>query len=347
MTFEFDITTNDHPLAANIGSGTVAVGDGRRILFFDHPYAFNETPPHIEISQEFGDVRSLCFSGNGKRLCAGMKDGSVVSYDPVECTQVEVLTRHVDPGLSQRVRCVDVSFDAGIVVSGSADHTVRVCRGQNRFVGRAHTNWVNGIALLKGDETFVSGSHDRTLRVWDLECTCLRVVEVGRWIWSLALSPCKTAVAAGQMFGFVTLFSTETWAEMWEREVHQDCVNSVAFHGRYLATGSDDATAKILDANTGRVIKSFERGHEDDIFFIAFTPSGTSLITTDLSTLRVWPLHPEKIKQLASFFAGSNAETMFDDVRDHHTLEESQGEAYCLAKDTLIPMIKRPLFDSL
>ena len=144
--------------------------------------------------------------------------------------------------------CLDVSFDARIVVSGSWDNTVRVCRGQNRAVGRGHTDWVEGIALLKGDETFVSGSRDWTLRVWDLECTCLRVVEAGSRVFSLSLSPCRTAVAAGQDEGFVTLFSTETWTKVWEEKVHEYSVNSVAFHGRYLATGSDDRTVKILVA---------------------------------------------------------------------------------------------------
>ena len=108
---------------------------------------------------------------------------------------------------------VDVSFDAGIVVSGSEDTTVRVCRGQNRAVGRGRTRPVVGIALLKGDETFVPGSSDSTLRVRHLECTCLRVGEMGRVVLSLALSPCKTTVAAGQHEGSVALFSTETWAK--------------------------------------------------------------------------------------------------------------------------------------
>ena len=36
---------------------------------------------------------------------------------------------------------------------------------------------------------------------------------------------------------------------------------------------------------------------------------------------------------------------MFDDTRGaHHTIEESQGEAYRLAATLLIPMVKRVLF---
>ena len=59
----------------------------------------------------------------------------------------------------------------------------------------------------------------------------------------------------------------------------------------------------------------------------------------------MWPLHAEKTKQMASFFAGSVLESMFDDIRGaHHTLEESQGEAYLLAETMLVPMIKRALF---
>ena len=44
---------------------------------------------------------------------------------------------------------------------------------------------------------------------------------------------------------------------MWKKKVEKSptkFISSVAFHGRHLATGPGNITAKILDADTGRVI---------------------------------------------------------------------------------------------
>jgi len=63
---------------------------------------------------------------------------------------------------------------------------------------------------------------------------------------------------------------------------------AVSPDGRQIATGSDDTTAKIWDAASGRELLTL-KGHRDWIKRVAFSPDGTRLVTASHDqTARVW-----------------------------------------------------------
>ncbi|MBZ5521602.1 MAG: hypothetical protein LAP21_05020 [Acidobacteriia bacterium] len=71
---------------------------------------------------------------------------------------------------------------------------------------------------------------------------------------------------------------------------HQDIVRSIAWSpdGRKLATASDDHTAKVWDATSGRELLSL-RGHQNIVRSIAWSPDGSKLATaSDDRTAKVW-----------------------------------------------------------
>jgi len=102
----------------------------------------------------------------------------------------------------------------------------------------------------------VSGSGDRTTRVWSLESGPSKVLNI-----------------------------TDS------EGVNQDAgVTSVAMSpdGRFVAAGSLDTIVRIWDIETGQLVERL-RAHQDSVYSVAFTPDGQSLVSGSLDrSLKVW-----------------------------------------------------------
>jgi WD40 repeat protein len=67
---------------------------------------------------------------------------------------------------------VAFSPDGQTLVSGSADHTIRlweVSSGQPRYTLHEHHHWVLSVNFSPGGQHLVSSSADETIKLWDVE----------------------------------------------------------------------------------------------------------------------------------------------------------------------------------
>jgi WD40 repeat protein len=94
-------------------------------------------------------------------------------------------------------------------------------------------------------------------------------------VYSVAFSPDGKQVVSGSGDKTVRLWDTATGALLQTLEGHSDYVNSVAFSldGKQVVSGSDDKTVRLWDAATGALLQTLE-GHFDSVNSVAFSLKG-------------------------------------------------------------------------
>merc|ERR1712164_8115 len=126
---------------------------------------------------------------------------------------------------------------------------------------RAHILPLTNCAFNKSGDRFITGSYDRTCKVWN----------------------------------------TLTGEELLTLEGHKNVVYAIAFNNPYgdkIVTGSFDKTAKLWDANTGQYIHTL-KGHQTEIVCVAFSQQGTHVATGSMdNTAKIWDV--ETGQQIAS-----------------------------------------------
>jgi WD40 repeat protein len=107
---------------------------------------------------------------------------------------------------------------------------------------------VRFVAITPDGQTLVSGSDDRTIKLWDLKAPRLISTLIGHSTWPncVAISPDGQTFVSGE-HKTIKIWQLNTGREISSFTGHSDWVNCVAFSpdGKILASGSADNTIKI------------------------------------------------------------------------------------------------------
>ncbi len=157
-------------------------------------------------------------------------------------------------GHRSRVKCVAITPNGKLAVSGSEDETLKVWdikSGTELHTLNGHSNSVNSVAITPDGRLAISASRDNTLKVWDIE----------------------------------------SGMEIRTLKGHSDSVSSVAItpNGKWAVSGSHDKTLKVWDLKNGREIRTL-KDHHNSVYSVAISPDGSCAVSALRSELRVWHL---------------------------------------------------------
>jgi serine/threonine protein kinase len=154
-----------------------------------------------------------------------------------------------------------------------------------------HAGIVVAIDFCDGGRSVVSGSADRTLRLWDVGTgqEKLRFGETRHEVGCLAVVPSTGIVLAGQGVT-VRGYEVGTGREVYTLTGHNDAVRCVAISGdgKRAASGGDDRTVRVWDLARGREIHRFTR-HRAGVTGVALSADGKVILSGARDqTLRLW-----------------------------------------------------------
>ncbi|MCT7951590.1 WD40 repeat domain-containing protein [Ancylothrix sp. C2] len=161
-----------------------------------------------------------------------------------------------------------------------ATSTLTPQKWQCKTTHNAHTDWISALAISPDGQHLVSGSFDKTLKIWDLHTGLLLHTLTAhlRGIFSVAITP-DSQMFASASWDQTIKFWNITSGEMLDSIVaHSGSVRAIAISpdGKMLASGSFDETIKIWQTGTG-ILQHRLTDYSGPVYALKFSPDGQIL----------------------------------------------------------------------
>lgn len=154
-----------------------------------------------------------------------------------------------------------------------------------------HSDFVWSVALSSDGQTLVSGSEDKTIKIWNLDTgQLLRTLNgYSDSVRSVAVSSNGEIIASGSADKTVKLWNLETGVRTFSE--HSGPVWSIALSpdGQTLVSGSQDNTIKIWHLPTGGLRRTLV-GHSGPVFSVAISPNRQIASAGGDKTIKIWNL---------------------------------------------------------
>jgi U3 small nucleolar RNA-associated protein 13 len=278
----------------------VAVTSDQNLLFYSLENSLKRTRQIAGYNEEVLDT-----------LFVGKDDGKLAVVTNTEQIRVyDLATPFCDIlyGHSEIVLNVARSRDGTMLVSGSKDRTAMIWRmneetKQFEKVGvcSGHTETVSAVAMSRKSNSFiVTGSHDMTIKVWDLledastgslmPRTRFTVKAHDKDIQSITVAPNDKIFASCALDKTAKIWSAADGSLLGTLKGHRRGLWCVRFSpsDQLCATSSTDKTIKLWSLTDFSCIRTFE-GHLNSVLHVEFIGNGQQLVSSGSDALiKVW-----------------------------------------------------------
>ncbi|MBE9062477.1 NACHT domain-containing protein [cf. Phormidesmis sp. LEGE 11477] len=160
---------------------------------------------------------------------------------------------------------------------------------------KGHTDWIRTLAFDAKCQTLATGSHDQTIKLWDVKTgELIKTINTEHRVYTLMFSADYDSLASAGDSQTIKIWDVRTGKCQQTLEGHQSWIGAVAF-GRnatheVLASGSNDGEIRIWHVSSGQCLKRLEASG-DSIQTLAFDAASRKLASGDTgNAIRVWNL---------------------------------------------------------
>lgn len=187
--------------------------------------------------------------------------------------------------------------------------------------GIGHAQWINVVGFSPDGTKVASGSHDKSLRIWDSttgEEISKTTQRTGR-IHSLVFSPDGSSIVYGSSDHHIWIYSTRTrqstQSDIRRVTGHKGAVTALSYGGKgmILASGADDATVRLWRTD------SFEE---------------MRVLQTETSTVKAVSVSPDEKRVVSSF---QHSSLMIWDIATGSPIQALHGHAHIVNAATYSP----------
>jgi WD40 repeat protein len=273
-----------------------------------------------------------------QRIVSGSADKTLRVWDLVSGKPLRVLEGH-----SAWVNDIEL-LQEGLIVSGSGDGFLKLWSiegGRAVQTLEGHYGRVRALAVV--DRCRVASVSGNSILVWDLSAEGPRVSGHSDWVRTVAALDSKRTVS-GSTDKTLRVWDVETGESIRVMEGHDEQVRAlVALPNDRIASGSADRTVRVWDANSGKELEILV-GHTGWINALTVIGSGQVVSASADSKLRLWNVdtgqsvriykgHSQWVRSVATLDAGRFISGSADrnlrvwDARSGKTIRLLQGHS--------------------
>ena len=263
-----------------------------------------------ELNGKCESIQTLSIHPNGELLASGDHKGRVKVWN---LRSEEVVFQVTDP--NGPIRCLTFSHDgkrlaiaggtnpfAGQNEDGECSIRILDVSDPTRYVDlKGHEARVNKIAFSQDDSRLLTGSRDKTVRVWDTVSGAeVLQLDAEAFVLSVAYSPLSDSIVCGTADNRILLWKLEQDKPtlVWQRDAlgfEGDTVDCISFRpdGSELAMGGFDGTIRVLEVEWGNETKVL-RGHHSTVFSAVYSNDSRRLLSaSEDGTVKLWDMELE------------------------------------------------------